>query len=336
MISLDNRYRNVEISSSKATSPSLMRSKPLSFEQNKWFAKMIENEIVKCLKNIETAEDDDEDEETSDSSYVSCGSSSSDSDGSCLDPSSCHSASSQQPSHFSCYDLPASEMTIDQLQSYVITQMPQSIRRKVPAQAWDRIFGGSGTSSHCSKTSNVARFSKTKEVSRTGLAEIALRQSSSYRKICPNSNEEEESSRQDYPRRTSAVSFGMAEVRYYDRCLDLNPAVSIGPAIGLDWTYSHGDEIKIDDWEKASSTKRKSDRRGFVLSSEERIHLLLDTGYTQDEIAEATKDIALTRNRRAVTLKNLHAVQEMEDALETASRRVKQLLSFGKKRSLVR
>jgi hypothetical protein len=59
--------------------------------------------------------------------------------------------------------------------------------------------------------------------------------------------------------------------------------------------------------------------------------LLKELGYTQKDIAEATRIIRKAKDRRRTTLANLSS-QGMEEAVEMASRKVKGLLSFGRRK----
>jgi hypothetical protein len=62
--------------------------------------------------------------------------------------------------------------------------------------------------------------------------------------------------------------------------------------------------------------------------------LLKELGYTQKDIAEATRIIRKAKDRRKTTVANLSS-QGMEEAVEMASCKVKGLFSFGKKKGLL-
>jgi uncharacterized protein YjiS (DUF1127 family) len=129
------------------------------------------------------------------------------------------------------------------------------------------------------------------------------------------------------------VKFDSVDVRYYERVLDINPAVTEGAAIGIGWRYNQGDILSVDDWElQRAEARRISD---FALSRDEREGILKDLGYTEKDIYEATRIILKAKKRRKTTIRNL-GDQNMEEAVESASRRVKEILSFGSKKRLVK
>jgi hypothetical protein len=129
------------------------------------------------------------------------------------------------------------------------------------------------------------------------------------------------------------VKFDSVDVRYYERVLDINPAVTEGAAIGIGWRYNQGDILSVDDWElQRAEGRRISD---FALSRDEREGILKDLGYTEKDIYEATRIILKAKKRRKTTIRNL-GDQNMEEAVESASRRVKEILSFGSKKRLVK
>ena len=78
------------------------------------------------------------------------------------------------------------------------------------------------------------------------------------------------------------VRFGKMEIRKFDRCLDINPATSSGPSIGLDWSYKElGPQSLWEDTELRSGE--------FRLSSREREEILEDCGDSRKEIVKAVR-----------------------------------------------
>ena len=117
-----------------------------SFNRNKWLAKTIKKEIIKSLLVLEKREDigdyhgvDDEDaasvRDVSLSSSCSCQS--------LIDLAYEMDQNEPPPSTGTnrCYELPASDMSIEQLQHYVVVQLPFHIQRGVAEENWNRIFG---------------------------------------------------------------------------------------------------------------------------------------------------------------------------------------------------
>jgi hypothetical protein len=137
----------------------------------------------------------------------------------------------------------------------------------------------------------------------------------------------------EHTKSTEGVRFNTVRVRYYERILDINPAVTSGAAIGIGWRYKRGGQVSVDEWELQRGDLRRS--KGLVMPRHVREGLLKELGYTQKDIAEATRIIRKAKDRRKTTIASLSS-QGMEEAVETASRKVKGLLSFGKKKGLVR
>ena len=133
--------------------------------------------------------------------------------------------------------------------------------------------------------------------------------------------------------KSSGVTFSHVQVRYYERILDINPAVTNGAALGIGWRYKRGGMIEMDEWESRKTTfKRPND---LLLSRHVREGMLKDIGYDKKDIAAATRIILKAKNQRKATVQNLGA-QGMEEAIESAARRVKAVLSFGRKKGLVK
>ncbi|KAL3924886.1 MAG: hypothetical protein SGILL_000766 [Bacillariaceae sp.] len=129
------------------------------------------------------------------------------------------------------------------------------------------------------------------------------------------------------------VSFDTVDVRYYERILDLNPAVTNGAAIGIGWRYKRGGSHAVEDWESKRGPIR--DASELVLPRHVRESLLKDLGYTQQDIATAVRSIFKAKNKRKQTVQNL-GTEQVEEAVETAARRVKNILSLGMRKGLVK
>ena len=131
------------------------------------------------------------------------------------------------------------------------------------------------------------------------------------------------------------VNFSNVEVRYYDRVLDINPAVTSGASVGLGWRYKKGGKISINDWQHGNEEVTGGDKLrrratyGLVMPKTYRESLLREWGYTQQDIAKATRVIRHIKHNRKLTVQQLPN-QHMEEAVENAARKVKNLLkSFG-------
>jgi len=109
------------------------------------------------------------------------------------------------------------------------------------------------------------------------------------------------------------VRFHRVEVREYSQCIGDNPSCSAGPPVSLDWTYQPRTQTyPLDSYEVRP---KPSEEEYEINESEEgRIGLLLDLGYTYQELLEAdvnkTKD-QLHRKRSSgenVALKDIDKI----------------------------
>lgn len=136
-------------------------------------------------------------------------------------------------------------------------------------------------------------------------------------------------------RKNLKVDFSHVQVRYYQRILDINPAVTSGPAIGIGWKFRRGGRMLVDDWEVQSGGSHRSSG-DLILPRHIREKILTDAGYSQKQIAEAVRITRKAKERRKVTVQNLGTGGEaMAETVEAASRRIMGILSFGRQKGLV-
>mmetsp|Transcript_36558 Transcript_36558/g.74568 ORF Transcript_36558/g.74568 Transcript_36558/m.74568 type:complete len:186 (-) Transcript_36558:336-893(-) len=111
------------------------------------------------------------------------------------------------------------------------------------------------------------------------------------------------------------VRFHNVEIREYSQCIGDNPSCSAGPPVSLDWTYQPRTQTyPLDSYE---ARQKPSEEEYEINESEEgRIRLLLNLGYTYQELLQAdvnrTKD-QLYRKRSSgenVTLKDVDKIFE--------------------------
>jgi hypothetical protein len=133
--------------------------------------------------------------------------------------------------------------------------------------------------------------------------------------------------------RPKEVDFGTVEVRYYERIPTDNPSVVNGPAIGIGWRYKRGGKSKVEFWESQRGTPLKSWE--MVLDRKEREYLLHNAGHSQKDIADCVRMCLKGKNQRQQTVNNL-PVAGMEEAVEKAQRKIANLVTFGRKKALVK
>lgn len=102
--------------------------------------------------------------------------------------------------------------------------------------------------------------------------------------------------------KTSArVTFGIVQARVYERAIDFNPATSVGPSVGLSWSYE--DEMP----QNLSDVHGQSRNTNFCLSRVMREAILEDLGYSRKEITYAAMQNARAREERKESLNKLSA-----------------------------
>jgi hypothetical protein len=131
------------------------------------------------------------------------------------------------------------------------------------------------------------------------------------------------------PPRRRGVRFSTVCVREYERILGDNPSCTSGPSVGIGWHHIQEELLSVDEWESWRETERQPDR--LVLCREEREDMLLDLGYTEKDIAAAVRQNVKSKNKRRQTIQNLRA-SGLEEAAESAKKRVMGLLKLGKKK----
>jgi hypothetical protein len=279
-------------------------------------------------------------------------------------------------------------LSIQEIQDFVMKNMPVDVREKIPQEAWARIFGktlpdkirkpamptttmdddedASVISDISGRIGRSGALTETQDSTRTPQAN----ETDWDEDVCPglenttdhdvnnrsvksaeSSTESDRSCRIDRitaipsamantttessGKQKHTVNFSHVGVRYYERVLEINPAVTNGPAIGIGWRYKRGGDILVDDWEAQRAGMARSSN-DLILARPAREAILIQAGYTQKQIVEALRIIRKAKDRRKVTAQNLGTGAEaMEETIEAAARRFIGLLSFGKRKGLV-
>jgi hypothetical protein len=124
------------------------------------------------------------------------------------------------------------------------------------------------------------------------------------------------------------AQFGFVQVRFYEREIEVNPSVSNGVAVGIGWGYECGKDLPIDEWEAQKTQGVHPSNHDLVLPRHIRERMVLDAGFTQREIAHATRQILKAKHQRKVTIEQLAIQKYTEEAIERATRKLKEILSF--------
>ena len=124
------------------------------------------------------------------------------------------------------------------------------------------------------------------------------------------------------------VSFSHLEIRTYETILCENPSCSGGPSLGLGWRYDpNHDCITVDEYEAHQAqihglptgeyyVCRPED---LVLHRFEREAILLNTGYSRQDLADSVRSMNKVKNKRRQTVHNL-PVAYFEEKVEVVNR----------------
>lgn len=135
------------------------------------------------------------------------------------------------------------------------------------------------------------------------------------------------------------VSFGHLQIRTYETILGDNPSCTGGPSLSIGWRYNPEHfHSTVDEYERTQDTRyggfgiRPRDL-DLVLLRPERETILLHTGYTQQDLAEAVRRLNKAKNQRRQTVHNLSStVMFFEEKAESCKRSLERLF-FNRKRT---
>lgn len=128
-----------------------------------------------------------------------------------------------------------------------------------------------------------------------------------------------------------AVSFTHLHIRTYETILGDNPSCSGGPSLGIGWRYDPSHYIAtVDEYEAAQALMYGIPGQTYacrpedlVLHRFEREAILLNTGYTRQDLAESVRSMNKVKNKRRQTVHNLPAafVEERVEVVKRTLRR---------------
>lgn len=105
-------------------------------------------------------------------------------------------------------------------------------------------------------------------------------------------SDEEESSSEHTERKT--VSFGGLHVRRYTVTIGDHPCCSTGFPLTLDWDYTDGTSLPIDQYERSRSPRRT--REQLKISPEQRCQILSEEGKPSTELRRAQRKLHRARS----------------------------------------
>lgn len=135
----------------------------------------------------------------------------------------------------------------------------------------------------------------------------------------------------------SAVRFGTVEIRSYPVILGNNPSPSAGPPVGIGWQHDPEATLKkdIDSYEesRASVGSRRSKAEHLKIAASAREEMLLEAGYSREEIRLATLRAQKDKLRRVESLRLLNQYGSLFMKVDTAKGFVKRGFKVGKRQS---
>lgn len=199
---------------------------------------------------------------------------------------------------------------------------------------WPTIIPKIGKSSSCDESRNSdddtasSQSTPPPQLLRCSPARSILRTVSSYGSdgstTCAPADQGRPSSSANKPRLRRNVSFASVGIREYSQTLGDHPNVSYGPPLSLDWDYN--DEIKLDVESYEAERPPRRSARGMMQNYYQRRDILSRYGHTEEELKRSKKRINKIKMERSVTRYFL-PVQHIEDALTSAGRKAKRLVS---------
>jgi hypothetical protein len=144
----------------------------------------------------------------------------------------------------------------------------------------------------------------------------------------PSCSDTEEESISDTPNDTSsrkAVSFGLIQVREYNRVVGDNPAVSNGPPMSIGWEFVQKEAVPVHVYEKRKLSRRTSDLR--MGNFTRKCILREDCGFSWEEIRAAEKRVRKIQRQRRQTIQRGETTTAIEYAMESAKRKMQRTFS---------
>lgn len=126
-----------------------------------------------------------------------------------------------------------------------------------------------------------------------------------------------------------SLQFDKIKIREYSRTVGDNPSCSSGPPVSISWEYNIIGEIDLDEYEKARPPRRI--QHEMVLPRNMREDLLrYEWNASRQEITESIRQNVKIKNQRRTTVNNLGKASKFEEAMESASRKLKRFVKGQK------
>jgi hypothetical protein len=122
-----------------------------------------------------------------------------------------------------------------------------------------------------------------------------------------------------------AVSFGLIQVREYNRVVGDNPTVRVGPPMSIGWEFVQKQAVPVDDYEKIKRSYTSDVR---IMGSITRKSILrYEFDVSLEDIRAAEKIIRKIQRQRCRTLQQVKLVGAIEYAMELAKRKIQSIFA---------
>jgi hypothetical protein len=122
-----------------------------------------------------------------------------------------------------------------------------------------------------------------------------------------------------------AVSFGLIQVREYNRVVGDNPTVRVGPPMSIGWEFVQKQAVPVDDYEKIKRPRTSGLR---IMGSITRKSILrYEFQVSLEDIRAAEKIIQKIQRQRCRTIQQGKLVASIEYAMELAKRKIYRIFS---------
>lgn len=121
-----------------------------------------------------------------------------------------------------------------------------------------------------------------------------------------------------------SVSFGLVEIREFNRIVGDHPDTRVGPPLSLGWEFNQASPMPLDEYE----AQRPPMKKNLRMSSITRKNVLHNVfGIPEEEIRAAEKEVQKIAKRREVTSKQGKLSERTEEVVQAARRKFRRTLS---------
>jgi hypothetical protein len=131
------------------------------------------------------------------------------------------------------------------------------------------------------------------------------------------------------------VWFDSVEIKYHDIILGDNPAVSDGAPVTIDWKAHDEEIVDVDCYEVLRKTESGKKKDGVVnkIPVQKRAALLLECGYSIEELAKMIQEIDEIKDMRAESAKNTPNWDRFNEVFKSTGRTIRKLTGRKKNTS---